>query len=67
MSSTMELDQFPNPKEKSYYGCTRRSRLFYCTTRIVHLIETAEKEVQDNSCRESGGAPQLEKSPTIGG
>jgi len=30
-------------------------------------IETAEKEVQDISCRGSGGVPQLQKSPKIGG
>jgi len=29
--------------------------------------ETAEKEVQDISCRGSGGVPQLYKSPKIGG
>ena len=29
--------------------------------------ETAEKEVQDTSCRGSGGVPQLLKSPKIGG
>ena len=29
--------------------------------------ETAEKEVQDTSCRGSGGVPQLWKSPKIGG
>jgi hypothetical protein len=31
------------------------------------LLETAEKEVQDTSCRGSGGVPQLQKSPKIGG
>jgi hypothetical protein len=31
------------------------------------LFETAEKEVQDTSCRGSGGVPQLKKSPKIGG
>ncbi len=31
------------------------------------LFETAEKEVQDTSCRGSGGVPQLYKSPKIGG
>jgi len=30
-------------------------------------IETAEKEVQDTSCRGSRGVPQIYKSPTIGG
>jgi len=29
--------------------------------------ETAEKEVQDTSCRGSGGAPQLKNSPKAGG
>jgi len=29
--------------------------------------ETAEKEVQDISCRGSGGVPQLQESPKIGG
>ena len=29
--------------------------------------ETAKKEVQDTSCRGSGGVPQLQKSPKIGG
>ena len=29
--------------------------------------ETAEKEVQDTSCRGSGGFPHLQKSPKIGG
>ena len=29
--------------------------------------ETTEKEVQDTSCRGSGGIPQLWKSPKIGG
>jgi hypothetical protein len=43
MSSTVEFEQFPNPKENSYYDYTRRSRLFYCMIRIVHLIETTEK------------------------
>jgi hypothetical protein len=28
--------------------------------------ETTEKEVQDISCRGSGGVPQLKKSPKIG-
>jgi hypothetical protein len=32
-----------------------------------YCIEAAEKEVQDTSCRWSGGAPQLYKSPKIGG
>jgi hypothetical protein len=31
------------------------------------IAETAEKEVQDTSCRGSGGTPQLKKSPKIGG
>ena len=31
------------------------------------LIETAEKEVQDASCRVSGSVPQLRKSPKVGG
>ena len=29
--------------------------------------ETNEKAVQDTSCRGSGGVPQLQKSPKIGG
>ena len=29
--------------------------------------ETAEKVVQDTSCRGSGGVPQLQKPPKIGG
>ena len=29
--------------------------------------ETANKEVQDTSCRGSGGVPQLQKSPEVGG
>jgi len=33
----------------------------------IHYSETAEKEVQDTSCWESGGIPQLKKSPKIGG
>jgi len=36
--------------------------------RALNLFnETAEKEVQDTSCRGSGGAPQLKKSPKFGG
>jgi hypothetical protein len=35
--------------------------------RIPNIIETANKEVQDTSCRRSGGIPQLLKSPKIGG
>jgi hypothetical protein len=31
------------------------------------LIKSAEKEVQDTSCRGSGGVPQLIISPKIGG
>ena len=31
------------------------------------LSENAEKEVQDTSCRWSGGVPQLKKSPKTGG
>ena len=31
------------------------------------LYETAEKEVQDTSCRGSGSVPQLKQSPKIGG
>ena len=30
-------------------------------------METVEIEVQDTSCRGSGGVPQLQKSPKIGG
>ena len=33
----------------------------------INFSETAEKEVQDTSCRGSGGVPQLQKSPKIGG
>jgi hypothetical protein len=36
-----------------------------CRSNIIE--ETAEKEVQDTSCRGSGGVPQLEISPKIGG
>jgi hypothetical protein len=28
-------------------------------TRIAYSLETVEKEVQDTSCRGSGGVPQL--------
>jgi hypothetical protein len=39
--------------------------------RIVFALlinkETAGKEVQDTSCRGSGGVPQFKKSPKIGG
>ena len=31
------------------------------------FLETAKKELQDISCRESGGVPQLLQSPKIGG
>ena len=34
---------------------------------IEICIEAAVKEVQDTSCWESGGVPQLQKSPKIGG
>ena len=34
---------------------------------IAFIIEIAEKEVQDTSCRGSGGVPQLKNSPKIGG
>ena len=34
---------------------------------LKQLKETAEKEVQDTSCRESGGVPQLQQSPKTGG
>ena len=34
---------------------------------FIQYIETAEKEVQDTSCRESGGVPQLKISPKTGG
>ena len=30
---------------------------------LSHCIETAEKEVQDTTCRGSGGVPQLSKVP----
>jgi hypothetical protein len=30
---------------------------------LVIYSENAEKEVQDTSCRESGGVPQLKKAP----
>jgi hypothetical protein len=30
------------------------------------FLETAEKDVQDTSCRGSGGVPQLNKIPKIG-
>jgi hypothetical protein len=63
MSSTIELDQFPNPKERSYYRCMRRPLLFHCTTRIVRLIETNEKEVQDTSCWGSGECPPALYNP----
>ena len=33
----------------------------------MNVMETAEKEVQDTSCRGSGGVPQLQKPPEIGG
>jgi len=33
----------------------------------IELFEIAEKELQDTSCRGSGGVPQLLKSPKIGG
>ena len=32
-----------------------------------NFSETPEKEVQDTSCRGSGGVPQIIKSPKIGG
>jgi hypothetical protein len=32
-----------------------------------NFFETAVKEVQDTSCRGSGGVPQLKKPPKIGG
>ena len=35
--------------------------------RQASLAKTAEKEVQDTSCRGYGGVPQLIKSPKIGG
>jgi hypothetical protein len=35
--------------------------------KVAIAYETAEKEVQDTSCRDSGGVPQLYKSPKIGG
>jgi hypothetical protein len=31
------------------------------------LTGTAAKEMQDTSCRGSGGVPQLQRSPKIGG
>jgi hypothetical protein len=31
------------------------------------LTETAKKEVQDTSCRGSGGVPRIKKSPKIWG
>ena len=31
------------------------------------LSETADKELQDSTCRGSGGVPQLKKSPKTGG
>ena len=31
------------------------------------MYKTAEKEVQDTSCRGSGGVPQIKKSPKNGG
>jgi hypothetical protein len=34
---------------------------------LRYLKETAEKEVQDISCRESGGVLQLQQSPKTGG
>ena len=34
---------------------------------LCTLSETAEKEAQDTSCRGSGGVPQHQKSPKIGG
>ena len=34
---------------------------------MVDNSETAEKEVQDTSCRGSGGVPQLKISPKHGG
>jgi hypothetical protein len=34
---------------------------------MSHYFETAETEVQDTSCRVSGGVPQLYKSPKTGG
>ena len=34
---------------------------------VLRCLETDEKEVQDTSCRESGGVPQLKKSPKTGG
>ena len=34
---------------------------------FLNCNETAEKEVQDTSCRGSGGVPQLKMSPKIGG
>jgi hypothetical protein len=35
----------------------------------INIIETetVEKEVQDTSCRWSGGVPQLPNSPKLGG
>jgi len=34
---------------------------------IAIYRDTTEKEVQDTSCRGSGGVPQLQKSPKTGG
>jgi hypothetical protein len=58
----------------SYRGyVTVRKTANHCYTvvygriRVVVSLETAEKEVQDTSCRGSGGVPQIFKSPKIGG
>jgi hypothetical protein len=33
----------------------------------ISVNKTVEKEMQDTSCRESGGVPSFNKSPNLGG